>query len=127
MGNLQSNKIRDSDDTTNIIINETENITMTNNGSVSATITDSLIDSNRKIQYNTSLNADAGLIPSNDYDVTSKKYVDDALGNLQSNKIRDSDDTTNIVIDETEKTTFTNNGSATLQLSENNIRMDQIA
>ena len=100
---------------------------MTNNGSVSATITDSLIDSNRKIQYNTSLNADAGLIPSNDYDVTSKKYVDDALGNLQSNKIRDSDDTTNIVIDETEKTTFTNNGSATLQLSENNIRMDQIA
>ena len=54
---------------------------MTNNGSVSATITDSLIDSNRKIQYNASLNADAGLIPTNDYDLSSKKYVDDSINN----------------------------------------------
>lgn len=57
---------------------------MTNSNTVSMTINDTMVDTNRKIQYNTSLNADAGLIPTDNYDLTSKKYVDDKLSLLNN-------------------------------------------
>lgn len=77
-----------------------------------------MIDSSRKIQYNTSLNADAALIPTGDYDLVSKKYIDDALIGISTNTIKDSDNTTNIIVDELENITMNNNGSSSMVVTE---------
>ena len=53
-------------------------IDFTSNSNLVAKLNDTELNLSRKAVYNTSLNADAGSIPTGDYDLTSKKYVDDA-------------------------------------------------
>ena len=64
-------------------------IDFTSNSNLVAKLNDTEFNLSRKGAYNTSLNADAGLIPTSDYDLTSKKYVDDSItGFIESSSHR---------------------------------------
>ena len=93
-GAASASLMKDADVDTTIAVDSTEDgasneIVMTTSGTVRLTVTDT-----------GQITAASSYTPTTDYDLSTKKYVDDALSALSSNSIEDADGNTKINVEE---------------------------